>query len=761
MIEANTAQVEASFDAAWDDVVAGKPQNNDLDKFSGLGSRLLTEFQEAERARRDVEERWLQDLRQYKGKYSPEVEAAIKDRSKAFKRITATKVDTLTALMLDLLFPNGKERNYTLEPSSRPQLPPFKMHELKEALRKALQGQVPPRDVIDQTIKQAAEDAARKHCDVIDDQLAETRYRHEAKAVLHSGHLYGDGVMKGPLATAETQVSYEWDEKRSRYREVVKTYTRPSFVQVPVWRFYPDMEATEIKNCRYVWEHHRLTKAAILSLAKTKGFDEQAMIDYVTANADGRADMRQYESEFREVSDKQSMPLQNAGLYDVFERYGWIDGRDLVAAGVEIPPERQHETFFANVWLLADGQVIRVQKLRAGIGYLYHLYQFREDETSIFADGIATVMRDDQDMSNAATRAALDNAAITAGSQLVVNTQDLAPNEDVSTFRPFRIWKQVKGDSQFSPVKAVDLPNHTSELLNLAQYFEQSADDTTMVPRYMGGDNPTTGAAATMGGLSMLLGQGKLSIKSLAVNFDEGITRPALTALVGWNMLYHPDADIKGDFVVLARGASSLVAKEVRAAQAAQFGASLRPEEARFVKWKKLLDAKAEANEFQDVVMSDQEAKAVEDDPTAKQLQQLQAQSIQLDIATKAAKLQQIKTETLEIEMSALLKKSQAMETTIQALYESLQGAGIAVQNPAISIAADHIARQAGFTSAEQPAPVQQSPQPAQQAPQQHPVSPAAPSAMPAPIPSAAPRVPDAGQGVAAGIETPAVGAGQ
>jgi len=69
---------------------------------------------------------------------------------------------------------------------------------------------------------------------------------------------------------------------------------------------------------------------------------------------------------------------------------------------------------FANVWLLPDGEVIRaVLQPIEGQTWPYQLYYLDKDETSIFGEGLASIMRDDQEMINAAIRMLLDNAAKT------------------------------------------------------------------------------------------------------------------------------------------------------------------------------------------------------------------------------------------------------------------------------------------------------------------------------------------------------------
>ncbi|MBK9497318.1 MAG: hypothetical protein IPO08_22920 [Xanthomonadales bacterium] len=727
---------DRAFDRAWEETQEAVP----YDALTPIGLRLITEFSDAERMRQPSEESWLKSLRQYKGIYEPDVAAALTNRSSAYKRLTAQKVDIATSMLLDLLFPASKERNFSVEASPKPILPPFRVQEITKALGAALQGQPIPPAALEDAIKQAAEDSAARMEEVMADQLAEMRYPRQIKQVLFSGNLYGTGILKGPLAKRESQVSYAWDEKKNRWGETVRYSTRPIYERVPVWRFYPDMEATELEHCRYVWQHHRLTKAALLELAERKGFNKEALIDHAQKNTDGRADLRAYEAELRALGDKnQTTASVDSGLYDVFERYGWIDASELQQCGVQVPAERLHEVVFANLWMLPDGEVVRAQLMRQGASFPFHLYQFREDESCIFAEGIGAIARDDQDTTNAAVRAALDNAALSAGSQFVCNVAELAPGTDYTSIHPRKVWLQTKGDSQYSPVKAVDLPNHTQWLLQLAEHFENSADETTMMPRFLAGDGAVQGAGATMGGLSMLLGQSKVIIKSLVTNFDEGITRPAMQAQLGWNMLYHPDNSIKGDFGVQARGASSLVAKEVRAQQAMQFNQAVPPEARKYVKWLQVARRIADAAEFDDVVMNDDEAKQAESNPMSEQMQQMQVAQAQAQLAIAQAKAADLQASAQKKMVEALESKSAAMENMIRGLYSAFQAAGLAVQNPGVAVAADEIARSAGWTD--------QTPQ------QQVPTQQGQPVNVPAPQ--------GAQQGAAQGIETASLADGQ
>ena len=88
---------------------------------NALGSVLVAEFAQAENDRRPTEMRWLQDLRQYRGKYDSDVLALIpKSKSKAFVRKTRVKVKTVDSRVGDLLFPAGRDKNWNINPTPKP-----------------------------------------------------------------------------------------------------------------------------------------------------------------------------------------------------------------------------------------------------------------------------------------------------------------------------------------------------------------------------------------------------------------------------------------------------------------------------------------------------------------------------------------------------------------------------------------------------------------------------------------------------------------
>ena len=695
-------------------------QGNPLDS---IGVQLMAEFQHARSLRIDLENRWLMDLRQYRGIYDPEELAGMEGRSQAYMRKTRVKVESVDARMMDLLFPANRERNYDVQATPEPSVPTPMLEKLKALLTQQNNGQPPDKDTLKKAIKAAADTAAAKMGTRIQDQLDESKYRDVARKVLHSGNLYGTGILKGPLVERRERVCYAWDDETKRFKQTVQSFAAPFLSHVPIWNFYPDMAVTNLEDARFVWEHHRLSRHALAELASRKTFNGQAIRNHIATAPDGDIRLMTYEQQLRSLGEQWRMGVtQKTGQYDVYERWGWIEAEKLSACGVQIPQEQMHETFFANVWVLPDGTVIKaVLAPIEGVRWPYHIYYLDHDETSIFGDGLAAIMRDDQKMLNAAVRMLLDNGAINAGDMYEVYTPAFPEFCDLTTIYPGRIFPRTGGDPQYPAIRAISANSHMNELVQVMQIFDANADEVTAVPKFTYGDNPKAGAAGTMGGLSMLLAQANIALKDFVVSWDEGVTKPFISALYHWNMRFSDDDTIKGDYDVVAKGASSLVAKEVRGQALSQFAASLQPEQRALIKWPELTEQQANTQDLAGIVMSKEEAMAQQQSPEFQQQQQMQMMQMQVQLAQEQAKLAELQARAGKIDAEAMNKR-------VEAMYAAMQAAGIAVQQPGIAQAADSALQSAGWKDATPQQPGtgfdQAQPQPAQVPPEQQPASP-------------------------------------
>lgn len=673
-----------------------------------LGTELLAEFARAELERRLTEERWLKDLRQYRGLYDPDTLAAIgPNRSKAFVRKTRVKVKTIDSRVADLLFPSGSEKNWEIDSTPVPSVSKEQKQMAIQAIQQAAQGQPVPPEVMDKFLMELVKKAAKKMSKVIEDQLVEARYKEVSLKTIHSGHLYGTGIMKGPLVERKIRTTFIHDGNNWVAKN--QTYVVPFVDYVPIWRFYPDMNATTLDQCKYVYERHSMSKADLVELSMRKSFNKEKIVDYIKGHPDGEIRLRYYDNELRLIGERQANQGSKANQYEVLERWGYLDGAKLKGIGVKVPEERIHETFFSNVWLLPNGEVIKaVLQPINGVTWPYHLYYFDKDETSIFGEGLGTIMRDDQTMLNASVRMMLDNSAIASGPMLEVNPALLANTDRMDEMYPWKIWFRNTAQPGQPAVRSIELPSRLGDLAGMADRFENNADEVTAIPRYMSGENVNNGAAGTASGMSMLMGAANIVIKDLISAWDEGVTRPFLTALYRWNMQFHKDNSIKGDFDVKARGTASLVAREVRAQQLDIFSQAVaNPLDAPFIKRDSLLRQRAEAHELSDIVKTDDEVQAEQSNPQIQMQQQLAQAQAQLAI-------QEMQGKAAKAMAEAQLAEAKAKETLanidhviaetvnkrVAAVYAALQAGGVATSNPTIAPAGDEILRSSGWQDA-------------------------------------------------------------
>lgn len=549
---------------------------SDTDKMAKV---IRDRFFEAENARREVEQRWLKDLRQYRGQYDPEILSRIgKNRSKAYIRITRNKVKTVDSRLIDLLLPANNEQNWSIKPTVLPQLDAGTMENIVMTMQQSGAQNV-TREMIDAAILKYADSRAAAMSKVIADQLSQMNYRDTMRSVIHSGNLYGSGILKGPMVMLGKAKQYQQIEKSAggyKWELKVTDQLLPYIENVPVWDFYPDMTATCLEDCRYIIQRHKLNKKQLLELSKRTDFMSDKIAEYVEHQRDGDWEDKDFDTHLKEIGDRSTNSWnekKSGRKYELIEYWGYMDAQDLEDLGAEVPENLRGEIEIAsNVWVLGNKVIKASISHLSEIQWPYYLYYYDKDETSIFGEGIPAILRDVQDLINSAFRAMLDNAAITAGPQFEVNLDLLAEDEDPTDIHPLKVWLRTGegADAAQEAVKVKNITSHTPEFLQMCQAFETYADEVTTIPRYMWGES-TPGIGRTASGMSMLMGSANITIKDQVKNFDDGVTTKFISGMYHWNMKFNTDADIKGDFDIQAEGTSSLIAKEVYSQALMQF----------------------------------------------------------------------------------------------------------------------------------------------------------------------------------------------
>lgn len=606
-----------------------------------IGSKLRSEFTDNAVLRRPYEQRWTKDLRQYLGVYEPEVLKRIKkNRSKIYLRKTKTKVDALTARLVDLEFPAKGERNYDIEPSTTPEVHPDLLHEvvLMEEYRRAhkragelgrpLRPNEMPRlseqELRDITLS-LANDAAEKMGKEIEGQLAEgpgrASYRSICERIIFQGVLYGCGVLKGPLVERRKREKFMYSSESGWILGQEEGEYWPFREFVSIWDIFPDMTAMEPTGLRFVWQSHLKTLKDLKDLESWPGFSASAIRQHINDNPDGDAELEEYESTLRGMTleEYKASAVGMPGRYRLLERWGYLTGKELADAGVEVADETG--AYAANVWLLGERVVKAVLAPMEGIDIPYCFFMFGRDETGFFPEGVASIMRHPQSAFNTAVRMILDNAALCAGPQIAVNRQALHDGTDVHDIYANKVWEFKNVEDMRTAINFFEVPSNIQDMLLVAKLMADWSDELT-TPRFMGGDNAVGGAAETASGLSMLMGAANIVIKGLVAQFDLSITRPHITWSYYWNMRFNPREDLKGDFIIKAIGSSALIARELQAEQMMNaIAMTENPRFHRYVKDRELLVEGLKLMDLNIPVRTEEEAQKHEMETLAKQAQ--------------------------------------------------------------------------------------------------------------------------------------------
>lgn len=327
---------------------------------AGVIDRLGTLANTRVQKRGPIEQRWLQDLRQYHGRFDDKTEAALKktpEKSRAIINMTRPKTKAWSARLSDLLFP-ADDKNWGISPTPVPDL----VEAAKQAAASAQQahdqaahmvdvhnrdqaagtvtatpGGQPPLALAEQLGQQALDfeqkeqearavmDTAKRASDnmaaEIDDQLTECQYPRHSRRAIDDMCKLGSAVMKGPLngkaAQRWTKVAQAMDGAPGAPvagpADAAATYqlaptadgNRPIALRVDPWNFFPDHNATDMQSSESELERHLPNKSQLRKLCKLLGFNEPAAAELLKNGPGyGLATDLNYLAQLRSITDE-------------------------------------------------------------------------------------------------------------------------------------------------------------------------------------------------------------------------------------------------------------------------------------------------------------------------------------------------------------------------------------------------------------------------------------------------------------------------
>lgn len=580
------------------DAVPGVPTSAPTpgnDPYQNLLSRLdsyIANCWEAARSAKEsqIEPDMLEDLRQREGVYSPAKLAEIRKQggSEVYMLLTNVKCRAAEGWIRDILLPAG-ERPFTVKPTPVPDDLPQElkagiyqrtMTELEQAIQAGLF--VTPEavyerarslyDQIQQRMRDEAKIRAQRMEDAIDDVLVEGAWYDAMEDMIPDLVALPAGILKGPVIRKNRRLTWVPDPKTGKSVPQAEDELVPMFYSPSVLDIYPAPDSRDIDD-GYLFERIPLRRSALFSMIGVPGYDEQkiraALEEYQRSGYDLAIGGDQQR---RELERSRNWQMSPDGTIDALEFHGSVRGEWLLEWGMEaaqVPDaDADYEVTCLKVGRFIVRCVLNEDPLRRRP---YMKASFDSIKGQFWGRGLPRLIRDLQNICNACARALCNNMGIASGPMLEVEVDRLASGEDVTQIYPWRIFQTKSSKTTPSPAVRFHNPQSVVDvLMKVYGYFAQLADNYSGIPSYEQGVNPTTGAAGTASGLSMLMTASSRQIKRVIAAIDR-VIEDSLNRVHTHIMLFDPNPDVKGDAQLQARGAASLVAKEQQQLRRTQF----------------------------------------------------------------------------------------------------------------------------------------------------------------------------------------------
>jgi hypothetical protein len=425
-----------------------------------------------------------------------------------------------------------------------------------------------------------ADDAAKKAEDRIYDWHVECRRTSQVRKVIFDSGRLGVGILKGPFPKQAKQIA---TRKGPEGIELgIRQTITPASKWVNPWNFYPDPTCGEdIQDGDHCFEREWAGERQVRKLKAMPGYIG-AQIDKVLAEGPQKANVKEGTTPAPAREDGVD---SKKGKYEIWYFQGTLTREEMGCIceatgpaavkkfGARVPPERQQVN--ATVTMINDSVVkATVDPLDSG-EFIYSTMPWQRRVGSWAGVGIAEQIATPQKMLTAAVRSMLDNAGISAGGQIVIDTSVITPADGEMGMSPHKIW-YLNGDGERLNVNEAfglfRIDNVTAELMQIVELAMRLGEESTSIPLITQGQSgPTT--PDTYGAAQLQNNNANQLLRSIGYTFDDHVTEPETRRYYEW-LILDPDVpdDEKGDWTIDAHGSSALVERALQDQFLAQLG---------------------------------------------------------------------------------------------------------------------------------------------------------------------------------------------
>lgn len=591
---------------------------------SALAGHVRKAWGDNKLAKQRIDLKLLACLRARRGIYSPAEIAVMQQNSGGmnfvFSDLTETKCRAASAWIREIVLPTG-ERPWGIEPTPMPELPKAlqvsivqkAIQQAQAAMQQMAQAQQPQapapgadpnaapgaqpadpptpappmsrdefkdlaiqigdklRDETEDTIKKVATRRAKRMELQIADRLAEGSYEAAMDAFVEDFVTFPAAILKGPIYRRGKVL--RWGDG---FKPLVSENPMQSWDRVSPFDSYPGPNTRSPQDGNFI-ERMRFQRHEMFELKGLPGYRDDQIDDALRDYSAGHLEGWLWTESERQRLEQETMYMWLAppGVIDALNFWGSVPGWKLLSWGVtakgeDIEPTKDYE---CNVLLCGRYVLYAAMNPDPLDQRPYRKACYDEIPGAFWGRSIPDLAATSQKMCNGIACALADNLAMASGPMVWVHADRFADGEDTQAIYPWRLW-QLKSDSSQGVNPGIGFfqaEDNSANLMATYEKWEIRADDATGIPRYTYGNERAGGSADTATGLSMLMNNAAKGLRRAISNIDLHVTSKTIGDSFVNEMLYNPDQSIKGDCIVVPRGAAAILIKESAQQRRTQF----------------------------------------------------------------------------------------------------------------------------------------------------------------------------------------------
>ena len=481
--------------------------------------------------------------------------------SKAFVGATRPRVQAGASMLIPTLMPPGQEP-WSIDPTPVPEIPGMEMIEGADS------------ETMMMAMLKQAERAAKEKSLKVSDQLTEGQFRRKLQDGVLEAALYGTAVFIGPFVRTEGGVDPE--ELLTGEQSLIgvemmgtdKVKYVAEFDVCSVWDSYPDPFARCVDECDSVIFRKIMSRSQIRALRNRSDFDADEVDGLLKDHPSGCITDQWWESV---INTFNSDTNTRDNRYEVLVRWGFISGDDLRKAGLTISDSRLNDQIMCQAWVCGNRLLFLGESTLHKDRIPAYFVPWSRVPNSIWGVGVAESMSDSQDAINACERSKMDNMALSARPQLVVDVSRLAPGHNNLEIKSGKIWPVVPSEvSNADPIRAINIPSMLNELNVVQASHINFVQEQTSIPNNLMGLGGEGIHNRTAAGASLQFNNAISALKGVVFNFETYYIVPFIQAMSRFVDEFDP-TETQGDVKVKALGLSGLLHREAVSGALAQF----------------------------------------------------------------------------------------------------------------------------------------------------------------------------------------------